>query len=264
VPRIIDTHSHAFPDALAARAVGHLSEKSGTTPVRDGTVDSLLASMSSAGIETSVVCSIATDPQQFESILSWSRSIASPAIIPFPSFHPASSDASGEIERVAAEGFRGVKLHPEYQEFHVDDAALAGAYASLERHGLIVLFHAGFDIGFPDSDRSSPARIAAVQKSFPGLRVIASHLGGYRRWKESLEHLVGSDVYLDTSYVMGHIGDDLLDAILIGHRPERLLFGSDTPWMGQGATISWLKRLGLPGDHLEMLLGGNACRLLRI
>lgn len=262
--RLIDTHTHAFPGFLAAKALGFLAEKSGTEPRRDGTVESLAASMDAAGIEASVVCSIATEPRQFEGILAWSKQIASSRIIPFPSIHPASSEAADEIDRIAAGGFRGIKMHPEYQEFHIDDDTLAPVYERLESRGLIVLFHAGYDIGFPDSDRSSPARIAAVQGSFPGLRVIASHLGGYRRWEEALEHLVGSGVYLDTSYVMGHIPDGLLGNILLGHREDRLLFGSDTPWMGQKESIAWIRSLQLPPRREELLLGLNAAGLLAI
>jgi predicted TIM-barrel fold metal-dependent hydrolase len=260
--RIVDTHTHAFPAFLAAKALDFLSEKSGTTPLRDGTVESLLASMDRAGVEASVVCSIATEPRQFEGILTWSRQIASPRIIPFPSIHPDAPALQEEIGRIAAGGFKGIKLHPEYQGFHIDDDSLAPLYDSLEREGLIVLFHAGYDIGFPDSDRSAPARIANLQKSFPELRVVASHLGGYRRWEESLEHLVGTGVYLDTSYVMGHISDELLQAILLGHRADRLLFGSDTPWMGQRESIDWIRNLGLPPEREELLFGGNAAALL--
>lgn len=260
--RIVDTHTHAFPGFLAAKAIDFLAEKSGTVPLRDGTVESLVTSMDNAAVEASVVCSIATEPRQFEGILAWSRQIASPRIIPFPSVHPGSPTLEVEIGRIAAEGFRGVKLHPEYQEFFIDDDALGFLYGALEREGLIVLFHAGYDIGFPDSDRSAPARIANLQKSFPGLKVVASHLGGYRRWEESLEHLVGSSVYLDTSYVMGHINDETLQAILLGHRADRLLFGSDTPWMGQKESIAWIRERGLTAEREELLLGGNAVDLL--
>jgi len=262
--RIIDVHTHAFPGFLAARALDFLSEKSATEPCRDGTVESLVESMDRAGIEASVVCSIATEPRQFDGILEWSRQIAGPRIIPFPSLHPGSECAAGEIARIAEGGFRGIKLHPEYQDFHIDDSALFPIYSSLEDQGLVLLFHAGYDIGFPDSDRSSPARIAAVQKSFPRLHIIASHLGGFRRWEESLDVLVGSDVYLDTSYVLGHIPESLLKDILEGHRPDRLLFGSDSPWMDQEESLGRMRKLALPPEREAALFGGNAIDLLNL
>src|SRR5512134_2954910 len=136
-PRIVDIHAHAFPDALAARAIAHLERQSGTTAALDGTVGGLLGSMDRAGIEAAVICSIATDPGQFPSILRWSRAIAGPRLYPFPSVHPASRNAVEEIRQVAPAGFRGVKLHPEYQAFHVDDPALEPFYRALERERLV-------------------------------------------------------------------------------------------------------------------------------
>ncbi len=85
----IDVHTHAFPDRLAARAIAAL--EAGAPSCRaflDGRLASLVASMDRAGIETSVVASIATKPEQFPAILAWSREIASPRIVPFASVHP--------------------------------------------------------------------------------------------------------------------------------------------------------------------------------
>jgi hypothetical protein len=70
---VIDVHAHAFPDELAPRAVSRIEGLAGVRAVLDGTVSSLLRSMDAAGIERSVVLSIATKPSQFESILAWSR-----------------------------------------------------------------------------------------------------------------------------------------------------------------------------------------------
>ena len=82
-------------------------------------------------------------PRQFGSILRWSTAVAGPRLFPFPSVHPAAPDPADEVRQIAAAGFLGVKLHPEYQDFHVDDPALALLYRALEQAGLIVLFHAG-------------------------------------------------------------------------------------------------------------------------
>jgi predicted TIM-barrel fold metal-dependent hydrolase len=259
---VIDFHAHAFPDFLAERAVSHLEAMGDTGAFLDGTIDALIASMDRAAISRSVICSIATEPRQFESILKWSREISSSRVTPFPSIHPRSPDAVGEIERVAEEGFSGIKLHPEYQDFHIDEPAMADLYGALEREGLIVLFHAGFDIGFPDSDRSSPARIDQVRGSFPGLSIVASHLGGFRQWEEAGRHLVGKDVYFDTSYTIGHIDPGLIMDILRSHPPGRLLFGSDSPWTDQGETLAAIRALDLGDELEERILSSNARGLL--
>ncbi len=244
--------------------MAHLSRQGEVSPFLDGTAANLLSSMDRAGIDLSVVCSVATGANQAGPILEWSRRIAGPRIVPFPSVVPLSETALQDLSRIAAAGFRGVKLHPEYQDFTIDDPSLSDFYRLAEKAGLIILFHAGFDIGFPDSDRSAPARIAAVNTSFPRLRIIASHLGGFRQWEEALKELAGRDIYLDTSYVFGHISNRLLTGILDAHPPDRLLFGSDSPWAGQSESLQRIRQLSLEPLLEKRLLGGNATELLRL
>lgn len=259
---VIDVHAHAFPDFLAPHAVSLLERKAGVTARLDGTVAALLASMDRAGIDQAVVCSIATEPRQFAAILAWSLGIAGPRLVPFPSVHPASAQAVEEVGRVAAAGFRGLKLHPEYQDFHADDPGLSEFYGAVRRAGLVILFHAGHDIGFPDSERSAPRRILQVARSFPGLRVIAAHLGGYRRWEEVAAHLLGSDLFLDTSYTLGHIPAELFRTIVDGHRADRILFGTDAPWVAQAEALREFRALKLDPAREGAILGGNARSLL--
>jgi predicted TIM-barrel fold metal-dependent hydrolase len=220
--------------------------------------------MDGADIDVAVVCSVATSTHQFEPILKWSRSVAGPRLLPFPSLLPLGENALRNLSRIAAEGFRGIKLHPEYQDFYIDDSSLSGFYERAAERDLVILFHAGYDIGFPDSDRSAPARIAQVHRSFPRLRIIASHLGGFRQWDEVLRDLAGSDVYLDTSYIFRHIPDGTLREILDAHRPDRILFGSDSPWADQRESVHRLQQLELDPVREEQILSRNAKELLGI
>src|SRR5512139_720681 len=121
---IIDFHTHAFPDALAERAIKTLEEEGGIKAHLDGRVPSLLSSMDTHGIEKSVVCSIATKPSQFAPILKWCKEIQSERIIPFPSFHPVDPDFCERIIKVKGEGFKGIKFHPYYQDFALNEEGL--------------------------------------------------------------------------------------------------------------------------------------------
>jgi predicted TIM-barrel fold metal-dependent hydrolase len=47
-------------------------------------------------------------------------------------------------------------------------------------------------------------------------------------------------------------------------RPDRLLFGSDHPWVKIEAILAHFDRLAIPAEHKAMILGENACRLFRI
>ena len=53
---LIDFHTHAFPERIAARAVGKLSyEAGGLEPQTDGTLASLKEEMAKDGVDISVV-----------------------------------------------------------------------------------------------------------------------------------------------------------------------------------------------------------------
>lgn len=197
---IVDVHTHAFPDHLAPRAMAQLqAETDEVVAVLDGTVADLLRSMDRAGIQTSVVASIATKPGQFEPILRWSEAIRSERIVPFPSLCPLVPEAADQIRRIAAAGFAGLKVHPYYQQFVVDDARLDPVYAAATEARLVILLHGGFDIAFPRDRVADPVRICRVLARFPGLRLIAAHLGAWADWDEVERHLLGRDVYLDIS-----------------------------------------------------------------
>ncbi|WP_319587186.1 hypothetical protein [uncultured Desulfobulbus sp.] len=111
----IDIHTHAFPDPIAKVAIPSLEKEGGIKAYLDGTVAGLLASMDRAGIEQSVLCSIATRPEQFAPILEWSKEIRSERIVPFPSLHPNDPLLLEHLQTVHDEGFKGIKMHSYYQ-----------------------------------------------------------------------------------------------------------------------------------------------------
>ena len=166
---IIDFHAHAFPDQIAEAAVPALAEKGNVTPCLDGKISSLLVSMDRAGVEKSVLCSIATRPGQFESILNWSKEISSERIIPFPSFHPENPKGLENIRLIRQEGFLGVKMHPYYQQFAIDEERMLPLYEEIMANDLVLVMHTGYDIGFPREDIAGPARIKRVIDRFPNL-----------------------------------------------------------------------------------------------
>ncbi len=260
---IIDIHTHAFPDHLAARAMTQLqAETDQVIAVLDGTVGDLLKSMDRAGISASVVASIATKPTQFDSILRWSDTIRSERIIPFPSLCPKADGAVDQVRRVAAEGFRGIKLHPYYQQFLLDDERVFPAYAAAEECGLVILMHCGFDIAFPRERVADPARLVRVLEQFPKLRVIAAHLGAWMDWDEVEARLVGRPVYLDVSTCFDFMPREQAERILRQHPPEYLVYGSDSPWVDQLRTLEQLREFGLAQAVEAAVEGGNAAQLL--
>lgn len=262
-PPVIDLHTHAFPDALAARAIPMLEKEGNVRAALDGTVGGLLASMDAAGIDRAVVLSIATRPEQFESILAWSHRIRSPRLIPFPSVHPSDPAWLARIDRLADEGFLGIKIHPYYQEFTIDEPRMFPLYDRCWRRGLRLLCHTGYDIAFPRDPRATPRRIREVLDRFPGLLFIASHLGAWDDWEEVRRWLIGRPVYTDLSYARPFFKKPELFAELVrAHPATHLLFGSDSPWGDQRQTMDEIRALELPPETEAAIFGGNALRLL--
>lgn len=259
---IIDFHTHAFPDELAERAIKSLEIEGDIRAFHDGRVSSLLASMDSSGIGTSVVCPIATKPSQFGPILSWSKKIASERIIPFPSVHPDDPDCLERISLIKREGFRGIKLHPFYQDFYLDEERLQLFYERVSGEDLILVVHTGFDIAFPRIRRADPEKILKVITRFPEMKFVATHLGAWEQWEEARDMLIGKEIYMEISCSLETLPKELAREMILSHPREYILFGTDSPWTGQAETLSALKNLELGDDMERLILWDNAIKLL--
>jgi predicted TIM-barrel fold metal-dependent hydrolase len=259
--RIIDIHTHAWPDAVAAKAVPALVEAGdGLVPRYDGTVSGLLAEMDRTGVDVSVIQPVATRPAQVAPINDWAAAQVSGSIVAFGAMHPDLEDAPAEISRMRALGLRGFKMHPEHQSFAPDDPRMDAIYEAAVEHGMIVFFHAGADV-IHATVHGTPASFAAVMDKWPGLTAVLAHLGGFREWKAVSEHLAARDVWLDTAYTIGHLPDQEIVALVRAHGPERVLFGSDAPWTDAAVEAAHLRSLPFSPEELDGILGGNAERL---
>jgi hypothetical protein len=259
---IIDFHTHAFPDAVAERAMPELAARAGITAALDGTIGALLTSMDRAGVAKSVVCSIATKVTQFEPILAWSKAIASDRLVPFPSVHPDDPHAADRVRRIKAAGFKGIKLHPYYQEFVLDDERVFPIYDACQSEGLLLACHTGFDIAFPRDRIADPARVRRVLRSFPYLLFAATHLGGWADWDEVERHILGRPIYTEISFARDFLDDDRLRDFMLRHPARYLLFGSDAPWRDPSEGLAHLRSLELGEERERLILGGNALRLI--
>ena len=260
---VIDFHTHAFPDDLAGRAISSLEAAANWKAVARGKVSELLASMDNSDVDMSVVCAIATKPGQAKGILKWCKKIASDRIIPLPSVHPKDDRPDKWLARFAQEGFHGIKMHPMYQEFSADEPALDAVYHAASENGLLVVVHSGRDVAFgPDDDRAAPVRFRSVIDRFPKLRLVCTHMGGWRSWDEAAERLLGTDVFLETSFSMPELGGQRAAEMIRRHGVDRVLMGSDWPWNSQTAAIGDITSLPLTDSEKQKILWSNAARLL--
>lgn len=260
--KIIDFHTHVFPDQLAKQAIPLLEKTGNIKAYSDGTTKGLIQSMDNAGIEASVVCSIATRPEQFDSILSFSSQIISKRVIPLPSIHPDYENPYKAVETIAKMGFPGIKMHPFYQNFYLTDKKLNKIFDSLSSNNLLLVIHNGYDIAFPRERRVDPDSIIQITEKFPELKLINTHLGGWKMWDEVEQKLIGRPLHMEISLALQFLSASQVKRMLLNHPEDFLLFGSDTPWEDQLKALSRLRALDLNARIEKKILSTNAQKLL--
>lgn len=263
---VIDFHTHAFPDAIAKRAITSLVKgcEGEYCPCSDGTVSGLLENMDKFNVGISVVQPVITKLTQLKSLNEWAKSIESDRVISFGGVFPHTDDYKRDIDFVAGLGFKGIKLHPEYQDFELDAPEMLRLYDYALSKNLIILFHAGFDPAFPPPIHSTPKKFADISKEMRGGVIVAAHLGGMMQWDDVERFLVGSDVYIDTSMGFEYYPHDQFLRIVKAHGADKILFGSDSPWSKAGNEIKTLCSLPLTQEEKDMILFKNAQRILNI
>jgi uncharacterized protein len=260
--RVVDFHVHAFPDAVAERALATLSQAYEMEPIFDGTISGLTALMERTGLDYAVIQPVATKPTQVESINDWAASMDDPGIIAFGSMHPDYPDPAQEIDRIVSLGILGIKIQANWQGVFVDDPKMYPIYEAAQGR-LMIMFHSGAElVEFPDL-KATPKLIANVIRDFPRLDVVAAHMGGYLMWDEVEEYLVGKKLYLDTSACFPHqLPDERMLDMIRRHGVENVLFATDLPLNDPVTEVQRLARIGLADKELELILSGNARRLL--
>lgn len=261
--KIFDVHTHVFPEKIAAQALVHLRLKSCGIPVfTDGTVAGLASKAREAGYTAWMNCPVVTRPDQVHSINSRVAKQNELPMLSMGGMHPAITAPLDEITRIHELGLRGVKFHPEYQEFFLLEKRMEPIWQRCEELSLPVIIHAGQDIGFEPPFHSSPQDFVELSRRHPGLTIIAAHLGGWRCWDDVERHLVGSAVIMDTALAKPFMRDqDQLGRIIRAHGADKILFGTDSPWQALQETVADIKSLGLSAADMERIFWGNAARL---
>ena len=160
---IIDMHTHIFPDSMAAKVIDKLSRTSRTKNFTDGTINGLKNSMKIFNVDCSVILPVATNFHQVEKINSSSK-FSNHELIYFGAIHPDYENFSEELLRIKNLGCKGIKIHPIYQDTDVDDIKYLRIFERAAELDLIVVTHAGLDIGFPGIMRCSPKMLRNVIK----------------------------------------------------------------------------------------------------
>ncbi len=259
---IIDFHTHCFTDSLAPKAIDRLEKGCGIKAVHDGTAGGLKEYMQLCGVNISVVLPVATKPSQVNTINEWAKKEKDKTHVFFGAVHPDDEDFFGTVERLKNDGFKGVKLHPDYQRFFADEKRMIPLYKALRDAGLIVVFHAGMDIGLPCPICCTPLMIKNILDSVKGLTLVAAHMGSHALWRDAEQLLCGLPVFFDTSYSYYSLGKEGMERMIKKHGAEKVLFGTDSPWTDAGLEIERIASLDLPQSDIDKILYQNALSLL--
>ena len=273
---IIDFHTHVYPEQIAAKTVDFLSKVSGAVPYLDGTIDNLLASMRKAGVDQSVILPVNTRPGQFDSITKYAKAINDTydGLISFGGVHPDDEDIPGKMQYLKDNGFKGIKIHPDYTGTFIDDERYIRIIAEAKKQGLLVITHAGKDPAY-DTIHCTPEKgivmLNRVQALVPSDQpfFIFAHFGGHLMIDDVEKYLVGQSCYLDISCSFcdtgpfGTVTDEDMVRVVKKHGADRILFATDSPWNEQKDYIERFKAVkGLSDTEKEMILGKNAERIL--
>ncbi len=281
---IADFHTHTFPDRIAEKAIRRLSAASHTVPFSDGTCAGLFSSMKRSGVDLSVILPVATAPGQVDHINDSAAEInrrwgGRPGFVSLGAIHPDCGTWRASLQKIHDLGLKGVKIHPVYQNADLDDVRYLRIMDRCAELGLMVVTHAGLDIGYsPDVVRCSPAMAAHVLSLIPGLTLVMAHMGGWKCWEEAASVLSGTSAYVDTAFSTGcyHPLDDgfwkeedtrMLDGerfmkMIAAFGADRVLFGTDSPWSSQEESLSFLMALPLGEEDRRKILYENAAKLL--
>lgn len=264
----IDFHTHIFPDKIAPATIAHLERVGGIPAHTDGTAQGLRRSMANAGIDRAVVLPVVTKPSQFESINRFAAQInaENDRLISLGGIHPDNDNIEERLDYIVSLGLKGIKLHPDYQGVFIDDERNVRLFEEAIKRDLLVVIHAGIDIGLPDPVHCTPARTAAVLQSLTldatRPRIVLAHVGGWNCWDEVESELVGKPVYLDLGFSLGQIKDEQLLRIIRAHGADRILFASDSPWGDQTADKTYFESLPLTAKERDQIAWQNAKSLL--
>lgn len=260
--RIIDMHAHIYPDKIARKAIENIGEFYHIA-MHDssGTAEGLIVSGAEIGVERYLVHATATTAAQVPHINEYIKreTDAHPEFIGFATLHPdlSEEEIEKETQRAVSMGLKGIKLHPDFQKFYIDEERAEKIYRVC-RGKLPILFHTG------DSryEYSRPERLAKIAKKYPDLVCIGAHFGGYERWDETSCYKGLDNVWFDTSSTLFKLPVPDAEKIINNLGVGRFMFGTDYPMWRHGEELERFLSLNLSDGAKEKILYENAAEFL--
>ncbi len=260
---IIDSHCHIYPDKIAAKAVEGIGKFYDLSMYYDGRYSTLVEYGSKIGVKHYVIFSVATTPHQVHSINTFIADTVKESdglMTGLGTLHPDSDSIEKDIEEIISLGLKGVKMHPDFQKFRIDDPKCRQIY-DLCKGTLPILLHTG-DRRY---DYSNPDRMKRILEEYPNLTVIGAHFGGWSCWKEAAEKLSGYDnFYVDCSSSFDWLSTKESAQLVRNYGADHVLFATDFPMWNHETEFRCFMDMELSDEENELILYKNAVRLFGI
>lgn len=261
---IIDAHAHIYPEKIAEKATDAIGKfydiKMDMTA---GTAEKLIEEGMAAGVTGFVVHSVATTAHQVRSINEFiKREIDEhKEFIGFMTLHQdlSEEEIENEVEWCIKNGFKGVKLHPDFQKFYIDGDEAEKFYRVIGDK-LPILLHMG-DNRF---EYSKPCRLAKMAKKHKEVRFIAAHFGGYRCWNEVGVYEGLDNVYFDTCSSLAFITPEKARELIDKFGVDKFFFATDFPMWSAESELERFNKIKLTEKEREMIFSLNLKKLLKI
>lgn len=281
--RIIDFHTHTFPDYIADRAVDKLRKSANSKNYLDGTDKGLIGSVRENGISRAIVLPVATRPGQANEINARSvkKNLDSEktGLEFFAAIHPDDINVLAMLSNIKAAGFKGIKLHPVFQDVYIDEYSYLKIIDAASSLDLITVIHAGYDISYAGVEYAGVKYILNMIEELHPKNLVLAHMGGWNEWDMVESDLCGAECYFDTSFCLTQVvpfdetnknvcsvqlQNEQFLRIVKKHGADKILFGSDSPWSMQGEVVGAIESSGLSPEDVEKVLYQNAYNLLNM
>jgi predicted TIM-barrel fold metal-dependent hydrolase len=182
---------------------------------------------------------------------------------------PNHRDAEKEIGRCYAAGLKGIgELFPAGQNFNIEDGKDTNAFsAACKERNLPVLIHTNEPIGhyYPGKTNTTLRQIEQFIENSQGLTIILAHWGGGFFFYEMMGELKEKckDVYYDNAATVFLYDHRIYRTVKAMGLTGKMLFGSDFPLLSPARYMDAIDASGIPPEDRDLLLGGNAEKLLR-
>jgi uncharacterized protein len=276
---LIDFHTHLFPPEICKQRERYCArdpwfkELYSIPHVHIASAEDLIAEMETSGVAASVAFSFGwtdlglieeTNSYILDAMRRYPQRIYGMAVL-----QPlATSHAVRELERCAQAGMIGLgELMPHGQGYRLSDTHLLAPLMEVVRHyRLLVLSHCSEPVGhiYPGKGNVSLPDIVTFLTAFPDINFVAAHWGGGLPFYTLMPEIrrITTHVWYDTAATIYLYHSTIFPVVVDLVGADRILFASDYGLLSQRRVLDHIRQSGLSTEAVEMVLGGNAQRLL--